>query len=516
MRPAHLQTYWYTTPSNRSHTLNHGDFHPFAAGPSCGSVPRVRAGIAGHRPGRSGGRLPLVAAVCATLAGVAGCRSYEARALDLTAHAAAWRARTSKAATALEDGAAVRAGIDVDGFELSDGVELSEALALALVFNPDLRQARARAGVATSAAREAGLWSDPQVGVEALRIAESVSDPWVSISNLSFSIPLSDRLAAARELGGANVDQALAGVAAAEWELVRNVRQAWAAWSGTVRSIAALEAFVAALDELSTGVQGLVDSGELPRTEAALFGVERARQAAAALRLQGQRAAAELELRALLGLAPEAELKWVPADITSKPDPAGSGLGQAWIERHPRLVERRAAYEVAEQRLRLQIARQWPDLLLGPQFESDSGQSRIGFVAGIPVPVFNANRQGIARAEAGRELVRVQCEVELERIGSRLAIARGLSDNLALLRAEYEQQVLPLAERQLEDALALLQIGEGSSLLLLQSLTRSLGAELDWVTACADLSANDAELRYWTGPPSPPEMNELQERNDER
>jgi outer membrane protein TolC len=63
-----------------------------------------------------------------------------------------------------------------------------------------------------------------------------------------------------------------------------------------------------------------------------------------------------------------------------------------------------AEYEATQAALQLEIARQYPDIHLGPGYTYDTGTNRIGFgLSGITLPVFDRNEGGIAQAEAKRK-----------------------------------------------------------------------------------------------------------------
>jgi outer membrane protein TolC len=63
-----------------------------------------------------------------------------------------------------------------------------------------------------------------------------------------------------------------------------------------------------------------------------------------------------------------------------------------------------AAYSVAEQNLRLEVARQYPDLHIGPAYTWDHGVKRLQFnLASLALPIFNRNQGAIGEAEARRE-----------------------------------------------------------------------------------------------------------------
>jgi outer membrane protein TolC len=62
-----------------------------------------------------------------------------------------------------------------------------------------------------------------------------------------------------------------------------------------------------------------------------------------------------------------------------------------------------AAYSMAEQALRLEVARQYPDVHLGPAYTWDHGIRRYQFNLGLTLPLLNRNAGAIGEAEARRE-----------------------------------------------------------------------------------------------------------------
>ena len=434
---------------------------------------------------------------------LAGCQSYEPRPLDPEGHRDAWHARTV-------DESAVRPFLerlaDGDGdapapFDPTDGLQLCEGRLVALAYNPDLRLARLRAGRAAVQAEHAGRWADPQFSINVLRLAQSVPDPWLIAPSLTFTLPLSGRLGAERELAGARHAAAKRRALEAEWDVWCDVEVAWIAWSAALLRAAETERFVATLNELVPRMAQLAEQGELARTEARLFELEAGVRAHELRRLRGDVAVLEERLRAELGLAPEAPVTLEPLALPRHPTAAperGDVLNQ-----NPSLQRLRRDYDVSEQALRREIRKQYPDLTIGPTFESEAGQSRFGLTGGLPLPFFNRNRQGIAAARVAREIARAAYEGEYERLIGRWSAAHARAVAAAAQHADLVSQLVPLVDRQLADALELLQLGEGSSLVLLESLTRAHGTKLDLIETTEREALAWASLARLTGPAPP-------------
>ncbi|HVS17112.1 MAG TPA: TolC family protein [Planctomycetota bacterium] len=431
----------------------------------------------------------------------AGCHSYEPAPLDPAAHRAAWLGRELDGATLAAFVERLDARVDVEGFDAADGLSLPEGQLVALVHSPALRLARLRVARAAAGAAQAGRWADPRFDLELLHVTDDVPEPWVITPSLAFTLPLSGSPGAARDLAEAERRASEGALREAEWGVWRDVRAVWIAWSAARLRAAETEALVERMQSLVSTATALAEQGEVPRAEASLLLVERSGLQNRLRRLVGEAAALEAELRVLLGLAPSASVELVPT--LAPPDDAAHALPgvDALAARNPALARLRLEHEVSERALRLEVRRQYPDLTLGPLFESDQGQSRVGLLGGVPIPFLNANRRAIAEASVARELARAEVETGFERLVGRWAAATARAGALAGQLDDLERVLVPLVDRQLEEALALMRLGEGAStLVLLQSLQRAYQTKLELIDTRADEAVARTEVAFLIGP----------------
>lgn len=450
---------------------------------------------------RSGPARPAVTITVAVL--LAGCQSYQPHPINLAGHHRSWVARSGNDATvqAFVDrlaGAGRATGLGVDP---GDGLSLAEAELVALVYNPDLRLARLRVGVARATAEYAGRWDDPTLSVDVLRITESVPDPWVVTPGLTVTIPLSGRLAIEQDRADAALRAEVAAVAEQEWAVRWALQEAWLAWSAASIQFAEQAHLLDDIAALASATARLAEAGELPRTEAALFEIELIRRRADRRRLEGVLWEREQQLRHLMGLSPTAMLELQPT--LDAPQGASTEAFEARLGGHPTLVRLQRAYDVAEQTLRREVRKQFPDLTFGPLYESDQGQSRVGLSGAIPLPLFNANRGGIAEARAQREVARAALEVEYDRLWAEWAQASARAEALADQRHELLDVLAPRIDSQLDDAQRLLKLGESGGLILLESLVRAYETKLDVIEVRRDEALAHFHLHHLMGPAQP-------------
>src|SRR5262245_13929800 len=101
------------------------------------------------------------------------------------------------------------------------------------------------------------------------------------------------------------------------------------------------------------------------------------------------------------------------AGISLSPDPAITRLGfdpeqgprlrREALESRPDILSALAEYAAAQSTLQLEIAKQYPDVHLGPGYEYDQGENKWALGLSVELPVRNRNQGPIAEAQARRE-----------------------------------------------------------------------------------------------------------------
>jgi len=427
----------------------------------------------------------------------ASCQTFESRPLNLATHDQKWRAQNPSSEKVHDFAKRLNeAARSSSSFNPSDGLSLNEGKMIALVYNPDLRVARLKAGVAKATADHAGVWDDPELSLDVLKITKGVPDPWIVGSSLSLTLPLSGRLQAEKGRAKAAKYAELDRVAETEWKVTTDLQKAWISWSAQHSQLEQTEKIVEALGSIVKSTQVLVKQGEIPKTEAALFLIEETSHRAELARLKGEMEAEEQEIRTLLGISPNAPIQLVPTLTMPTWQPSEERLAN----HNPTLNRLRREYEVSEHTLLREIRKQYPDLTIGPQAESDQGQSRIGFIGAIPLPIWNANKGGIAAALTEREVAQAAFETEYERKVGQLAVLRARLSAMRSQRSSIEKNLIPMVDRQVADAEKLVQLGEGGSLVLLESLVRAHEAKLKIITIQLQYSQAEIDIQSLLGP----------------
>jgi outer membrane protein TolC len=373
--------------------------------------------------------------------------------------------------------------------------------------------ARLQSGISEARAKFAGRWEDPVFKIDVLHITESVDDPWTISPGLALTIPLSGKLAAEKSTASALHQVELARIRETEWNVRHQLRKIWVDWSAVRLRLEESRKLLERMDDLVESTRELAEAGEMIGTEAALFPIERNQQRILVRQYQMDAREKEQELRALMGLTPDADVELSP-NLNPKATVESSTPAKALVERNPTIARLRQEYAVAEKQLQEEIRKQKADMAFGPIAEIDQGQDRVGATTAISIPVFNRNQQAIATAQAGREHARVVVETAFERHVGTLTQTRTRLKALKEQREELEQELAPLVEKQFADSFNLLKLGEGSGLVLLESLVRAHQTKMQLI----DIKLNHAfariKLAYLTGP-EPAELHDADESVEE-
>ncbi|XAM01078.1 TolC family protein [Phycisphaeraceae bacterium D3-23] len=438
---------------------------------------------------------PRCAALITLTLFLAGCQTYSPMPLDLQQRAAEWAQRSlddpaiAQLAARFPDTAEGEARRRTSGIEdqwpydPADGLSLREAEPVALVFSPDLRAQRLRAQVPLAGAEFAGLWDDPELDGDLLRFLNSMDDPWILGLGISFTVPLSGRLRVEEDQAWAEAEHAWLTAAKSEWELLEALRVKWIDWSALEWRVRILDDYLAELTPLAESVSRLVEVGEVDPASARLLEIDRVRRTFERARLASQEERARLELLTLMGLTAEADIELIPVSLwdegTHVPDISEIEAFAA----HPDARLAQAAYDRAELALDREIVKQYPDLTIGPRFEDEEGQSRLGLGFGLPLPLWNRNHRGIAEALAQRDAAAAEVDAVLQRLRAEFHATSVTWEAASDLAFQTPRLLWPLVEAQLEELRGLAELGEVDVLLLREALAGVVEAELAAVDA---------------------------------
>jgi outer membrane protein TolC len=263
--------------------------------------------------------------------------------------------------------------------------------------------ARARVDQADAAVVTAGARPNPTLG-----ISPGVPSPY--LLTLDFAIPIETTGKRGYRVEGArNLDQAARlDLADSAWTILAGVRLALLDYLLASRSLEITRSEELIRTEQVNILEKILSVGEITRNDVDLSRIELSKTKVAIHTAEGQTAESKAVLAAAIGIPLEglrdAEFSWTDMDKL----PGAEFVSSTEIRRDAvlnRLDVRRslAQYAAAEADLRLEIAKQYPDINIGPGYTYEERNSFFTVGLSSTIPVFNRNQGPIAEAEARRK-----------------------------------------------------------------------------------------------------------------
>ncbi|MEO6597400.1 MAG: TolC family protein [Planctomycetota bacterium] len=436
------------------------------------------------------------------------CTAYHERPLDPAGLAATFHARTLRDAPIVNAFAATKRPLPTDTWTSGD------FWLVASCCHPELVASRAEVAAAAAAIAEAEQRENPKLSLLPLRVlnADPGVSPWITGGSLEFPLDLFGKRSATVAIAVAEHVRAGALAAGKHWQLFRGVHVAccrcWYAVSDAAVTEADSRARRRLVDLLTTRVRnGYAAPADftLAQTEFARAGIEAAAAAAEAEQARAALATAiGLPKTALAGVAiaePSVPMNNLP-DLLYR-GVLGRGDLQAAI----------ADYAIADARLRLAIAAQYPDLILGPGYDVDQGSRRVQLGLSLTLPLWHDNGAGIERAEADRtaaahrfDAVQTAAFQSVDAAKSAVAAAQRTSAATAAWSSSLEAQAkraTAFVEAGLDDQLAAIlaqSVLLSAQRALLRSHRDAALAQIAWETELGPHGPAEAAARGSTNP----------------
>lgn len=320
----------------------------------------------------------------------------------------------------------------------------------AFYYHPSLDVARAQWAVARAAIVTAGARPNPTLSLT----PEYVSPPPAGFG-IGFDVPIETAGKRGHRVDGARerAESARWDVLTAAWQVRRDLRTTVIDFTAARRreqllsaQLRVRETIVRLLDQRRAA--GAVGANDVT--------VARAQVATMRLDLQTariERADARVRLAEALGIPADAlgdvALDVELGDVPFEPFPAQARAQALWARTD--ILSALAQYAATQSALQLEIARQYPDVHLGPGYQWDQGENKWRLGIALELPVANRNQGPIAEAEARREalaarFIALQTKVigEIDRALATLqaaAQARQSGEALRQARVEHLQSL---------------------------------------------------------------------------
>ena len=333
---------------------------------------------------------------------------------------------------------------------------------VALYFHPDMDVARAQWGIARAGKVKAGERPNPTLSVtpgRSVTPTDAVS-PWLTVATLDIPIETAGkrdkRIAQATHLSEA----ARLAVAVTAWQVRSRVRSRLLDFYAATRTEELLRQQQAAQTAVAKLLQSQLDAGAISPFEVTQARVALRNASLSLNEAQRQRAEARVSLADALGLPARAldgvAISFEGLDRVPTPIFGSADVRRQALRGRADTLSALSDYAASQSALQLEIAKQYPDVHIGPGYEYDQGNSKWSLGLSVELPAFNQNQGGIAEARARREesaarFVALQAKVvgEIDRAlaGYQAALEKTATAD-ALLADQQERR--KLAQRMFE------------------------------------------------------------------
>lgn len=320
----------------------------------------------------------------------------------------------------------------------------------ALYYSPALDVARAQWLVAEGGRTTAAARPNPTLNVTPTYNFTTITpSPWLPLGSIEMPIETAGKRRYRRERAARQSDAARFAVLATAWQTRAQLRAALEDFLAAEQRRRQLQAQVSLNEQLLAKIEQQVRAGAVAGSETLNL-----RLALAKARFDSaENDRLSIEARARVAAAvgvPLSALEGIRLEYDPPmQDELIARLSSAEVRRlaltsRPDILAGLAEYGAAESALRLEIARQYPDLKLAPGYEYDQGDSKWSLGITVDLPLLNQNQGPIAeakarRAEAAARFTAVQSAAVSE-IDRSVAVLKATSANAAMVRGIAEQQ----------------------------------------------------------------------------
>lgn len=345
--------------------------------------------------------------------------------------------------------------------------DLNALTLAAYYFNPDMDVARANAAVADAAITTAAMKPNPSVGVSG-GYETTPESPY--LFGLNFSLPIETagkrgyRIAEATHLSEASQFQ----VAETAWTVRSQVRAAFVDLlfaEGTFATVQQQESVQSRYVDL---LDARLRAGEIPLPDVTAARIDLANLRQALRAAEGQIGTARAGLAAAVGVPASSfsnkTVTWADAEQPPTPEALPPrAVRTTAVENRLDVQRALAQYEAAQSRLQLEVARQYPDIDVGPGYAFEEGTHLISLQLATMLPFRNRNEGPISEAEAQRKAAGAQL------LATQTAVISQTDKALAQYHAAYSvleqaQRTVAQAEAQRRTAEQWLKSGEADQL----------------------------------------------------
>ena len=418
--------------------------------------------------------LVLIACMVVGLSG-SGCTAYRPDPPDLRKNEAEWRKLSS----------------DI----LPRGRVLTwEALrSIGLYLNPDLNKARLKYLNSKHASVYAGLWNDPSVSADVGRYLKGVQyDRGISTG---LSIPLSGTPGLARKVAQHYAETDYCDLRAQESDYMMRLHSLYFLIRILHTKHALITKRLAQAEEEHENIERLYLMGEVNAQDMHAATQRRNDVIKESQELESLHLDKHLELLSMLGLHPDVGHPEIAGELPQGVPEAVRIPDKDELLAHPRLLAAMSAFHTSEAELRLEIRKQYPDLEISPGFSHEEGDDKLTLGLGFTLPLWNRNREAIARASGNRAMSRLNAVEQWHEL-LRQTHALALRQELARKHCRTEFERLSALRSAMAQQEHLFSMGETTLPNLAETRHETFTRMLAYLDCLAELLEIQVALQY--------------------
>lgn len=380
-----------------------------------------------------------------------------------------------------------------------------EHLALAgLFYNPEIETARLSIKSAESAIITAGARPNPSISplgaINRTALGQEGVNPWLPAVDIAVPIETANKRKLRIAVATNRVEIAKLNLVSTAWQVRANIRNIWIELLSAQSRSNILQSQIKLLEKIKSSMESQLDAGEIKATDVtpSIIAIASAQiELSSAIRQFNESLP---QLASAIGVPLEA-VKNIDILLKFNYDTnllsyfLSTNAIETALKTRPDILAQLYEYEAAQSALQLEIAKQYPDIVIGPGYEWDQGEHKWKLGLTVELPIFNRNQGPIAEALANRNLAAAKFnEIQIKAISEMEEAI--VSANTALEELRRFQTLQQIKEKHLQDLEAQLKSGVIDSLVLeharvdLFSIEKPLiEAYINWEKAIAKLES---------------------------
>lgn len=333
----------------------------------------------------------------------------------------------------------------------SSGFTLKQAITKALIQSPRLKAFGSGVAAAKGEQRQAGLWANPQIGVQTENISGSGAYKGFDSAEINYGVTqqflIGGKLSAQKSIAGKGVEIASLAQQAAALDVIRDVAIAFADAVAAEENVRLATEQKALAEDVLNSVSIRVNAAAAPLIQKSRAEVERSTTVIALDKANRERDIARKRLAALMG----EERFTLKLDSASFYEIRKQELDQneEKLKSNPDIVKLESSYEQSKARFALEKANAIPDpsVNVGIRDYRDSGDQAFMVGVSLPIPIFNANRGNIERARNEVSRTELDNRQFVLNASTELTQAQEQMQNAYMQAETLRTEILPAADK---------------------------------------------------------------------